>query len=626
MAKCRFSTAEQVVQWCNLPGDVLTIVLSHLFGKDYANLLAVCRSWRSAPPPLRSISNPSASPYPSLFHFSGNNSKCKFYDPFYNDTYVAQIPDELIDARIFFSNYGWLLMCQDTRLFFFHPFTNQRIDLPNIQRHTLEEYGRMCFSTPPTSPNCMVFGILDDSPTVSDVTIIHRGESSWLNIRYKTNNVRFYTSHGNPVFYKGAFYCLGIDGKLGIFDPSKRGRRCWKIIDKLKHPCDSIQENFLVESNGELISICMGHIGEYVRVFRLNYHYEIRWEEVQNLGDEMIFASRTGSMCLRTHSMGNTIYFPNFDNGGNGLFYSLASRKFHSLGVALPRKDLYNTKRMLHCAWITPTALEVYRDDELRWFPNRENFIPSSGRVTVVGAPHTHPSFVLTNLEHSNNQLVFNMFNTPHNAKRILEVRQMRTVKCAFGWLFQVDWGYSDCLLINPQSMEKINLPRLPKIFDKCVISSSPKDPSCIVLLIDYYSFENGSRVDFIYCRPGESEWTIVTVSSSSDESQNSTDSDNEEDEEEEVNSSSDESKNSTDLDYDDDEEEEDDDEEIEPKILTKGRIAHLTGYQGKIYGLIARSNLVKIDFDPIFQVKFVKRGVWVRVKVTLSNLPWNRR
>ncbi|KAK8342492.1 hypothetical protein V6Z11_A08G245200 [Gossypium hirsutum] len=359
MAKCRFSTAEQVVQWCNLPGDVLTIVLSHLFGKDYANLLAVCRSWRSAPPPLRSISNPSASPYPSLFHFSGNNSKCKFYDPFYNDTYVAQIPDELIDARIFFSNYGWLLMCQDTRLFFFHPFTNQRIDLPNIQRHTLEEYGRMCFSTPPTSPNCMVFGILDDSPTVSDVTIIHRGESSWPNIRYKTNNVRFYTSHGNPVFYKGAFYCLGIDGKLGIFDPSKRGRRCWKIIDKLKHP-------------------------------------------------------------------------------------------------SLPRKDLYNTKRMLHCAWITPTALEVYRDDELRWFPNRENFIPSSGRVTVVGAPHTHPSFVLTNLEHSNNQLVFNMFNTPHNAKRILEVRQMRTVKCAFGWLFQVDWGYSDCLLINPQSMEKI--------------------------------------------------------------------------------------------------------------------------------------------------------------------------
>ncbi|TYI70882.1 hypothetical protein E1A91_D08G254400v1 [Gossypium mustelinum] len=316
MAKCRFSTAEQVVQWCNLPGDVLTIVLTHLFGKDYANLLAVCRSWRSAcrswrsaPPPLRSVPNPSASPYPSLFHFSGNNSMCKFYDPFYNGTYVAQIPDELIDARIFFSNYGWLLMCQDTQLFFFHPFTNQRIDLPRlIQR-----------------------------------------ESSWPNIRYETNNVTFYTSHGNPVFYKGAFYCLGIDGKLGIFDPNKR---------------ETV--NFLVESSGELISICMGNIGEYVRVFRLNYHYEIRWEEVHILGDEMIFASRTGSMCMRTHSMGNNIYFPNFDNGGNGLFYSLASRKFHSLGVALPRKDLYNTKRMLHCAWITPTALEVYTNDELR--------------------------------------------------------------------------------------------------------------------------------------------------------------------------------------------------------------------------------------------------------------------
>ncbi|TYH60006.1 hypothetical protein ES332_D08G262300v1, partial [Gossypium tomentosum] len=298
--------AEQVGQWSNLPDDVLTIVLSHLFGKDYVNLLSVCRSWRSAPPPLRSVPNSSTSPYPSLFHFSGNNSMCKFYDPFYNGTYVAQIPDELIDARIFFSNYGWLLMCQDTQLFFVHPFANQRIDLPSIERYDLEEYGRMCFSTPPTSPNCMVFGILDDCPIISDVTIIHRGESSWTNICYKTNN--------------GAFYCLGMDEKLGILGPNKRGSR--------------------YESNGELISICMGHTGEYVRIFRLNSHYEIRWEEVHNLGDEMIFASRTGSMCMRTHSMGNTIYFPNFDNG------------------ALPRKDLYNTKLMLHCAWITPTALE----------------------------------------------------------------------------------------------------------------------------------------------------------------------------------------------------------------------------------------------------------------------------
>ncbi|TYG58950.1 hypothetical protein ES288_D08G262900v1, partial [Gossypium darwinii] len=265
--------AEQVGQWSNLPDDVLTIVLSHLFGKDYVNLLSVCRSWRSAPPPLRSVPNSSTSPYPSLFHFSGNNSMCKFYDPFYNGTYVAQIPDELIDARIFFSNYGWLLMCQDTQLFFLHPFANQRIDLPSIERHDLEEYGRMCFSLHP----------------------LHL--IAWFS-------------------------------------------------------------NFLDESNGELISICMGHTGEYVRIFRLNSHYEIRWEEVHNLGDEMIFASRTGSMCMRTHSMGNTIYFPNFDSGGNGLFYSLASRKFHSLGAALPRKDLYNTKLMLHCAWITPTALE----------------------------------------------------------------------------------------------------------------------------------------------------------------------------------------------------------------------------------------------------------------------------
>ncbi|MBA0574224.1 hypothetical protein Golob_001451, partial [Gossypium lobatum] len=155
------------------------------------------------------------------------------------------------------------------------------------------------------------------------------------------------TSHGNPVFYKGAFYCLGIDGKLGIFGPNKRGSRCWKIIDKLKLPCDSIQENLLVESNGELISICMGHIGEYVRIFRLNFDYDIRWEDVHNLGDEMIFASRTGSMCLQTHAMGNTIYFLSFDNGdledlNNQLFFNMFMSTPHNA------EGILNKVRQMH--------------------------------------------------------------------------------------------------------------------------------------------------------------------------------------------------------------------------------------------------------------------------------------
>ncbi|KAK8564877.1 hypothetical protein V6N12_058457 [Hibiscus sabdariffa] len=85
MASCKLlatGTAGSVRQWCNLPDDILISILSRLFGRDFIFFLGVCRSWRSVPPPLRSIRNPStsatsdASRYPSLFHFSGNSSKC----------------------------------------------------------------------------------------------------------------------------------------------------------------------------------------------------------------------------------------------------------------------------------------------------------------------------------------------------------------------------------------------------------------------------------------------------------------------------------------------------------------------------------------------------------------------
>ncbi|KAK8698128.1 hypothetical protein V6N13_114259 [Hibiscus sabdariffa] len=187
----------------------------------------------------------------------------------------------------------------------------------------------------------------------------------------------------NPVFYNRAFYCSDIDGKLGVYDTTKRDRgvNCWKILDKLRFPCMSVQEIFLVLFDGQLVSICMGPIREYVRVFRLNRYdrRKFRWEEVHSLGDRMIFACRTCCISMQTDTMGNTIYFPSFDIGGNGLFYSLASRKFHSLALASAKNDLYNTKRMLHSVWITPTASEIYAEDHLRWFPNPGNFIPSIG-------------------------------------------------------------------------------------------------------------------------------------------------------------------------------------------------------------------------------------------------------
>ncbi|KAK9045568.1 hypothetical protein V6N11_051477 [Hibiscus sabdariffa] len=572
MASCKFlatGTARSVRQWCDLPDDILSRILSLLFGRDFIRFLSVFRSWRSAPPPLRSIPNPylratsEASRYPSLFHFSGNSSECQFYDPFYNGSYKALIPDELIDARIYSSNYGWLLMCLGEQIFFFHPFTRQMIHLPVINQPDLNRCGRMCFSSPPTSPDCMVFGIDDEYPVECIVSTLRRGQFWWRHVFYQEYTAKFYSPQSNPVFHNGAFYCSDIDGKLGVYDNTKSEIGDWKILDKLRFPCKSIQETFLVVFDGELVSICMGPIGEYVRVFRLNYDCEIGWEEVHSLGDRMIFASRTCCISMQTDTMGNTIYFPSFDIGGNGLFYSLASRKFHSLVLSSAKNDLYNTKRMLHSVWITPTASEIYTEDDLLWFPNPGNFIPSSGRVTAKAAPQAYPSFVFTSLKDTNNQLLFNMFDRCHNAEGTPEIYRMRTVACAFGWLVQVGLDSWDCLLLNPQTLEKISLPRLPGKFKICAISSPPNDPNCIVLLIHY----SGDRIGFAYCRPNENKWTIVVA------------------------------KKSDDLNYD--------------------GISNVIGFQGKIYGLRHNSDLLEIDFDPILNMV---RGVWDGVHLPLTS------
>ncbi|KAK9043487.1 hypothetical protein V6N11_071828 [Hibiscus sabdariffa] len=146
----------------------------------------------------------------------------------------------------------------------------------------------MCFTAPPTSPDCMVFGIDDDYPIRCHTSTIRRGDTvvTWNSLHLK---------------YKRSFWSCLMDN--------------W---------------------------------------------FPYAW-------------------ALSENTMGNTIYFPSFDIGGNGLFYSLASRKFHSLALASAKNDLYNTKRMLHSVWITPTASEIYAEDHLRWFPNPGNFIPSIG-------------------------------------------------------------------------------------------------------------------------------------------------------------------------------------------------------------------------------------------------------
>lgn len=175
------------------------------------------------------------------------------------------------------------------------------------------------------------------------------------NLEYCTTS--FETSYSNPVFRNGACYCLGGDGKLGVFNHRRKGDSSWTELNRPEQPCQSIRENFLVECNGDLVLVCVGHVGEYVKVFKLN-RLGTAWQEVDSIEDWMLMVSHTTSISvacrsLKLQGMENKIFFPRF-NGRDSFFYSLDTCSFHSFGIGYTGEDFYNAKEHTHCTWIEP--------------------------------------------------------------------------------------------------------------------------------------------------------------------------------------------------------------------------------------------------------------------------------
>ena len=156
----------------------------------------------------------------------------------------------------------------------------------------------------------------------------------------------------SPVFYKGAFYYLGKEGNLGILK-SNNEEHSFEVLTKPKPPCNGNFQKFLVECNGELLSIFVAPFGKCVRVFKLNESI-MTWVRFENLGNYMLFVSHTSSMSAIAKSPGmeNKIYFPRF-YGESIVFYSLETDNYHSF-KSKDVVDFYSTTEVLCCGWIEP--------------------------------------------------------------------------------------------------------------------------------------------------------------------------------------------------------------------------------------------------------------------------------
>ncbi|XP_042478151.1 F-box/kelch-repeat protein At1g57790-like [Macadamia integrifolia] len=393
----------------DLPEELLGFFRLCLFGQDYCTFRAVCRTWRSnkgnpfpilhTTPPTTDQSLLPMTQFPWLLYLKEEDHVLNVFHPLCKGSTLIEIPGLLSDSRICSSSNGWFLLWQySRRLFFLNPFTKSVIELPDFPRdqwdfvnHLLDMHlPALSFTSPPTSSNCIVFGISSScSADRVSICIIRHGEPNWTIHKCLPNNLPFVLSNANPVFHKGLVYCLGEGGNLGVFDPHKgtRDGECnWTVLAKPLAPSfvSTIPDGnrSLVQCNGNLISVFQDHMGKGVSVFSLDQQRMI-WNQVQDLNDHMLFLTSQTSHSAKVvnpfNGMGDKIYFPIFlfsscnsssSNDGGGfnscVFYSLCSEMYHTFGTSHSSRDISRMKIQINCAWIEPNFV-IPSSKDLKW-------------------------------------------------------------------------------------------------------------------------------------------------------------------------------------------------------------------------------------------------------------------
>ncbi|KAL8059411.1 hypothetical protein ABFX02_03G086100 [Erythranthe guttata] len=356
------------MDWNNLPQELVDLILSNVFAKDRLNFSVVCRSWNEA------VSTSQFRHSPCLMFYQRSKHLWRFsqHDNFFDMEYP-----ELENTIILSSNHGWLLMTSRDRknLFFYNPFNNNMIKLPS----PTDIYTTICFSHPPTSPNCFLVGIITDNPFRPVIGVLKHGEGAWKVLEYYNRWHAFDVSHSPPVLLYGLFIFLDVNGNVSSFDIDLHGRGSgWGISVrplKQRRLRRNIKAQFLIKPKGEeeIFGVFAMHDdNRKIRVFRLDLD-DLSWKLVEDLGNRVFYVSNTGSFGYTTNvkRMANKIFFPKF-NGDSIIYYSLETQKYHSFDGSYSSNNSYDLRRMDLATWTMPTSSSTvdptFTRESLTWF------------------------------------------------------------------------------------------------------------------------------------------------------------------------------------------------------------------------------------------------------------------
>lgn len=312
-----------------LPLELVELIAKHI--NDvlvYLHFRASNKFFRLAAPPIQWRSSSSMSRFDDrsmcpLFVFSKDNV-FTFVNPKHGleYKYMVNFPrdqgwslnseDWSLNLEICYSKDGWLLLVLVNKSFqvFFNPFTKQVLRFPYWHRE-IRNTGCFGMSHSPTSSQCVTVELDKELSILSVATgyAHHLWDASYGRFTFEDKEFTLYNV--SPAFHNGLFYFLSTTGKLAVVQAT-REKYSWKVLEEPQAPCSTYFNNFLVECDGNLLSVFESPLANGVQVFKLN-ESTMTWIKVKSLRNHMLFVGKTSfSAVANIPGMENKIYFPRF--------------------------------------------------------------------------------------------------------------------------------------------------------------------------------------------------------------------------------------------------------------------------------------------------------------------------
>ncbi|KAL6638244.1 hypothetical protein ACP70R_025816 [Stipagrostis hirtigluma subsp. patula] len=324
---------EQMVSaWSRLPVELIELLVPKLSFVDYLHIRAVCKAWNLITRPIQH-----ARIHPMLMSiYTPSGGMCRLFDPMIEKQYIVK--DSMLShgkgQTLHFSKNGWVLSTKGKRFIYaVNPFTREACKLPKMRRQL---FNGISFSSVPKLPDSIIFAI-HKTPWQDSVDIMlwRAGDTHWTKDELPCY-APFSMTYSNPVFFDNEFYCLGVHGNLGVFNPDDI---TWRVLDKpepIRPDAHDYGDRFcyLVEHKGDLIAVFRPYDAEPIEVFKLD-RSQMSWTKVLRLDDAVLFLDNWNATIRSSVEYGccNKIYLPFFGYNEDedrkvSVFYDLEDGKY----------------------------------------------------------------------------------------------------------------------------------------------------------------------------------------------------------------------------------------------------------------------------------------------------------